>query len=199
MKNYRLNPGIAIISLGVIGFLGTLLFFRFQGVFFDPYPPRVTLFGSIISLLLLLGLCYISARIILWAYYKIQTPQRPTRIVVYGFLISVSSVFLHAWVGLQQYQLLLNVIPDLPFSTGYINFFQIGFEPVFLPCSIITIVLLWIARWRKRNDETTILGGRNKWMDTILILFTFVIFVVFIRSMFNFIMITMTIWALGRG
>lgn len=198
MKNHRLNPGISIIILSVISFLGTLLFFRFQELFYEFYSPKLTLFGSIISLLLLLGLCYISARIMLWTYSKIQVPQHPKKILAYGFLISASSVFLSMWAGFQQYQLLLTVIPDLPLSTGYINFFRVGFEPVLLTCAIITIVLLWIARWRKRNDGTTISGGRNTWMDAVLITSTLVTLVFFIRSVFKFIMITMSIWALGR-
>lgn len=198
MKNHRLNPGIAIIALSVISFLGTLLFFRFQEVFYELYSPNVTLFGSIVSLLLLLGLCYISARIILWAYYKIQTPQHSTRIMVYGFLISVSSILWSMWVGFQQSQLLLAVIPDLPLPTGYINFFMIGFKPVFFTCAIITVVLLWVARWRKRNNGTAISGNKTKWMDALLIMSTFVVLFFFIRSVFRFLILTISIWSIGQ-
>ena len=203
MKIHKLNPGIMIIVLGVLSFLVTLFLFRFPEFFYDAYPFGFTLLGSIFSLILLLGLCSISASIIFWAYSKLQVPQYPRQVWVCGLLISALSVLLSTWMGFQQYKLLQAKIPDefadIPLSTGYFNFFAQGLEPVLLTCAVITISLLWIPRWRNRKEFSTSSSGTDKMEDMILVISTLVVFAFFVKSIFRFMTITITIWALSRG
>lgn len=123
----RLNPVILIISLAIIGFFVGVYFPRVWDVFFSPAPFVFTVWESAISLVLLLLICLLCARIILWVYSRIQVPNYPMRSLVLSFLILMATPLLCIGIGFQQYQLLLSKLPDqhagIPVSTGYINFF----------------------------------------------------------------------------
>jgi hypothetical protein len=162
----------------------------------------VSLWGSIISLVLLLALCVISAMIILWAYSKVQLLPNPRRIFIYGFLLSIISVIISmGWKTLQAQYVLERIkgqFEGIPFVPGYTNFLSIGFEPVLITCVTATITLLWIARWKKTRDGSAVfLSSAYRRQDTLLILSTLVVYVFIMKLLLEFIMYTVTVLGLG--
>jgi hypothetical protein len=202
MKTNRLNPGVIIIILGVVTFF-TVLFLAKSPVFLlAPFAPSFTVGESIISFVLLLVFCSISARIMLWAYSKIQLPQHPKRMFIYGFMISVVGILIGMVPGIMQGQylrkLLKDQLPNLSSSLGYINFLSLGFKPVLFTCAITTIVLLWIARWKKMKEESVaLLDYPYRRQDILLIISTLVIYALFLKDMIEFIIFSLSIWHLG--
>jgi hypothetical protein len=200
MKIPRLNFVMIFILLCAVGYLSGPYLPKLQEFFLTPYPVY-TLSESIISLVFFLALCAISARIILWAYSKTQLPHRPMLMFSSGLLISAVSAFASIWFGFQKAQFLWSRIkdqvPDIPLSTGYINFFSAGFESVFLICGIITVSLLWFARWEKNKSAPATPGDTNKIQDIILIISTLVIYAFSMKSMLEFIFSTLLVWRLN--
>ena len=195
MKTRRLNPGIIVILIIVVSFFCGLSLPTLPGFFPEAHPFETTLWESIVSLILLLGLCLLSARVILWAYSRVELPQHPRRIFIYGLIISAIGVLISMGLRFMQGQYVLDMIknqlPDLPLSTGYINFFSEGLGPVLFTCAITTLTLLWIARWKKINNGSEALFGiENKKQDIILILSTLVIYAFSIKMMLEFIRTT---------
>lgn len=186
MKTNRLNPGILIILLGIGSFLSVLFLSKWPALSSKLSTPvyyayEVPLWGSILSLILLLGLCSISARIMLWGYSKIQSPQHPGRIFIYGFMISVAGILISLVPGIVQWQylrkLLKDQLPNLSPVPEYINFLSLGFTPLLFTCAVTTLILLWIAR-RKKIKETNaaLLSHPYRRQDVLLILSTLVVY-----------------------
>jgi hypothetical protein len=198
MKIQRMHPGILIILLGATSFFGVLLLPKIKVLFRDP----VGLGGAIISLVLILVLCAISARIILWAYSQVQVPLHPRQIFVFGFFISAISVIINMeWRALQQQYFLERMkgqLEDIPFVPGYPNFLSIGFGPVLITCATATISLLWIARWKKNKDGSAgLLVSAYRRHDILLIVSTVVVYIFIMKLLLEFIMYTITV--LGSG
>jgi hypothetical protein len=198
MKTRRPNPGILFILLFVVSFFAALSLPVMPGPVAEPYTFQSDLWGSIVSLIVLLGLCLISARVILWAYARIRPPQHPARIYSYGFLISATGVFIDMGLSYFQGRYVWNRIKDQLHDIaypGYINFLRAGFGPLVLTCAIVTIVLLWIARWKKTKEESgALLSTANRKQDLILILSTLVTYAFSIKSMWDFIRFSLSIW-----
>ena len=198
MQTNRLNPGIVIIILGFVTFFTAFSLANSPELFLN---RSFSIWGSIISLVLLIALCAISARIMLWAYSKIQLPQHPVRIFSYGFLISVAGILTGMVPGILQGQYFMEIIndqfPNLQLSTGYTNFLFIGFKPVLFTCAIITITLLWIARWREQKMNQPLLSHAYRKHDILLIISTLVIYAFLIKDMLEFIISSFYIWRLA--
>jgi hypothetical protein len=199
MKTRSPNPGILFILLFVISFFAALSLPVMPGPVAEPYIFQADLWGSIVSLIALLGLCLISARIILWAYARIQPLQHPVRIFSYGFLISATGVFIAIGIAFLHDRYVWNRIkdqlPDIADPAGNINFLAAGFWPLVLTCAIVTVVLLWIARWKKTKDQSgALLSAANRKQDLILMLFTLVIYAFSMKSMWDFIRYSLFIW-----
>jgi hypothetical protein len=199
MQTNRLNPGIVIIILGVVTFFTVLSLAKSPEFFLN---RSFSIWGSIISLVWLLALCAISARIMLWAYSKIQLPQHPVRMFSYGFLISVAGILIGMVPGMLQGQYFMEIIndqfPNLPLSTGYTNYLFIGFKPVLFTCAIFTITLLWTARWKRTKDEpAALLSHAYRKHDILLIISTLIIYAFLIKDMLEFIISSFYIWRLG--
>lgn len=196
----RLNPVILIISLAIIGFFVGVYFPRVWDVFFSPAPFVFTVWESAISLVLLLLICLLCARIILWVYSRIQVPNYPMRSLVLSFLILMATPLLCIGIGFQQYQLLLSKLPDqhagIPVSTGYINFFGQGLAIVLLTSAIITIILLWITRGRKQKEFANS-SVKEKKQDIVLVISTLIIFAFALNMMVKFVTMTIFVWSFG--
>ncbi len=198
MKTHRLNPGILIVLLGAASFFSVIFLLKLQEFSLYSIPLEFTLWGSIISLVLLLALCLVSARIMFWAYSKVQLPQHPMRIFSYGFLISVIGILIGMVPGIAQGQyireLIKDQLPSLPSSTVYTNFLSIGFKPVLFTCAIITVTLLWVARWKKTKDEPApLLSHAYRKQDIILLISTLVVYAFLIKNMLEFIIFSFSI------
>jgi hypothetical protein len=207
MKTNKLNPGIIIILLGIGSFLSVLFLSKWSALSAKLrmpiyYPYEVPLWGSVLSLILLLALCSISARIMLWGYSKILSPQHPKRIFIYGFVISVVGILIGMVPGIVQGQylrkLLKDQLPNLSPAPGYTNFLSLGFEPVLFTCAVTTIVLLWIARRKKTNEApVALLSYPYRRQDVLLIISTLVVYAFLIKSMLEFIMYSFYFWRFG--
>lgn len=200
MKIQRLNPGILIILLGIASFFSVLLLANLQELF----RWEVSLWGSIISLVLVLVLCAISARTILWAYSRVQFPNHPGRIFIYGFVISAISVVISVGLTSLQEQYVWEQVKDqfenIPLKTGYTNYLSEGFEPVLVTCATVSIILLWMARGKKIKDGTAaLLSSSHRKQDIVLILSTLVVYAFIMSIMLKFIMFTSVILGLGSG
>jgi hypothetical protein len=200
MKIRRPNLGLIIIIVSVIGFFSGLYLPQLQTTFEIPYFTLLR--ESILSLILLLVLCLISAGFMLWAYSTTQWPQAPLRIFVYGFVISASSVIITMGLGFLQGQYVLSRLGEQftrrPLWTGYINFFSHGVEPVFFTGTITAITLLWVARWQKTKDgPAALLSSPNRNRDIVLIVATLVIYAVLIKTLLDFIIYTFFIYRWG--
>jgi len=202
MKIYRPNPGLLIIFLGVASFFSVILLSKLQESTLFSIPFEVTIWGSIISLVALLALCLASARVMLWAYSKIQLPQHPVQIFMYGFLISIVGIFIGIVPGILQGQYYIKLIkdrlPNLSLPTGYTNFLSTGFEPLLLTCAITTIILLWAARMKKIKDIPAALFSHTyRRYDILLIISTLIVYAVLVKNMLEFIVRSLTFWGLA--
>ena len=202
MKFQRLNPFIYIISLAIVGFFFGAYFPRLWDLFFNLTPFVFTVWESVISLVLLLVICLLCARIILWVYFKIRVPSHPRRILSIAFLTLAATPLIRIWVGFQQYQLVLKKFPDryagFPLSTGYINFFAAGLEIVLLPCAMIAVTLFWIARWRNRTEFTTSIITEKR-RDVVLVISTLITLAFIVSHVIRFVTITTLFWTLYQG
>jgi hypothetical protein len=203
MKFEKLNPLLFILGMPVLGFLVAAFFPALLESFLDLSQFVSTPWESILSAVLLFGLCWLSTRIILWAYSRIQAPQHPIRVLAVGLALTVASAVLYIWLGYLNYQRMLDILreqrPNLSFSGEYANFLVLGFKPVLLTCLIITILLLWIARGRRSTKLSEDSTHMNKSQDIILVLSTLIVLYFSINIAIDFVRTLMIIWLFGQG
>jgi len=193
MKSLRLSFG-TIIILFVIGFLSGYYLLNLKGLFLYTYPFEFGIWESSVSLVLLLVFCAISARIILWAYSKSRFPHHLILIFSCSLFISIISAAVSIWLKLRQAQYLATLLKDRLVnvsSTGYINYFSGGFIAVLFACGVTTIILLWIARWQKKEEDTTIPSTVDRKQDIALIISTFIVFSLLIKNIFDYVITTL--------
>lgn len=193
LKPHKFNPGILILLAGAGSFLFILLLSKLLDF---PYSPYSISFNTgtgdlILVLVFLLVLCLVSGGIILWAYSRIQPPEHPGRVFVYGFLFTVVIAFLSGWFISLPGQYLwrrYNEQSPHPGVLSMISYLPIGLGAVLFACAAPTLTLLWIAR-RKNTGETpaALFSRATRRQDILLVAATLITYGLVLKAMIEFI------------
>lgn len=182
MRYWRLTLATTF-SLVIIGiFTGSYLFdltVSFLNIKAVSLEPAGSL-TPILSFAFLLALSPIGARGILWAYEKSKLPYSPIYVFCSGVFVLLCSSAIGLWLKIQQFHLILSGFGEqfstTSIRTESINYFSWGFEFIFFVFGIITIALLWLAKFRGN------LAGASRTQNAGLVLATLAISVIaFIR------------------